>query len=360
MKKIALIGATAFALVSCGGGSSSASSTTVIPGNLQTYNSAPTYVQGTDELAAFEAINSFRSSVGLGYWYQNVLLDQAAASHMQYSINNTAQLTDPYQTDLEVQYYNGIPTVGFSGITPSARAIAKGYYVLQNTVTAVNVPTAAVGELYSTGTGANVVNDMVNTIYHRDALMSQSTRQVGLARDTSGPATVGTHWWINHGRLDAGQSVASNYLGRYPVDQQIGVPLSMTPESPSVYSNQANFNFSTQTSSPVSVTTSILVNLTETSFTVTPAGSSTPLPGTIWTMANDPNLNTNNYSSATANFTTPPAPVPTIPANEVFWVGTAPFQPNTTYVVNFTGSTYLIPYAITSTVTTTWSFTTGS
>ena len=362
MKKLALLGATvsAFALTSCGGSSNSVPSDTVIPGSPQTFYAAPTYVQGTDELAAFNAINSFRSSVGLGYWNQNVYLDQSAASHMQYSVANTAQLSNPFQNDIEVQYYNGTATVGWSGITPSARAIAKGYYILENTVSAVNVPTAVVGELYSTGTGAGVVNDMVNTIYHRGALMAQSTRQVGLARDTTGVATAGTHWWINHGRLDGGQSVASNYLGLYPVDQQTGIPLSMTPEYPSVYSNQTNFNFATQTSSPVSVTTSTEVNLTETSFTVTAAGSGTPLPGKVWTMNNDPNLNTADYSAATLNFTTPPTPVPTIPANEVFWVGSAPFQPNTTYTVKFTGSTYLIPYALTNSITASWSFTTGS
>jgi hypothetical protein len=154
--------------------------------------------------------------------------------------------------------------------------------------------------------------------------------------------------------------VSSNYLSSYPINQQINVPLTMTPEYPSVYSNVANFNFATQTSSPVSVTTAVLVDLNATTFTVTAAGSSTPLAGTIWTMANDPNLNTNNYSQATKDLTTPPTPVPTIPANQVYWVGSAPFAPNTTYTVNFTGTTYLVPYAITNPITLSWNFTTGS
>jgi hypothetical protein len=279
---------------------------------------------------------------------------------MAYSVANSAGDSNPFQTDLEVQTVNNVNTVGFTGITPSARAIAQGYFVLQNTVTATNVSTAIAGELYSVGTGANVVTDMVNTIYHRAAIMSQTTRQVGLARDTPGTATATTHWWITHARLDAGQSVSSNYLSSYPINQQINVPLTMTPEYPSVYSNVANFNFATQTSSPVSVTTAVLVDLNATTFTVTAAGSSTPLAGTIWTMANDPNLNTNNYSQATKDLTTPPTPVPTIPANQVYWVGSAPFAPNTTYTVNFTGTTYLVPYAITNPITLSWNFTTGS
>ena len=362
MKKLALFGAvvTGFLLSACSGSSNQIPSNIVIPGSLQNYISTPTYALGTDEYDAFYAINTFRNSVGLGYWQQNVYLDQAAANHMAYSVANSAGLSNPFQNDMEVQNVNGVQTVGWSGITPSARAIAKGYFILENTITAVNVPTAVVGEVYAAGSGANAVHDMVNTIYHRSGLMAQSTRQIGIARDTSGVATPGTHWWISHGRLDAGQSVSSNYVGKYPLDQQTNVPLSMTPEYPSVYSNVANFNFATQTSSPVSITTAALVNITAKTFTVTATGSSTPLTGTIWTMQNDPNLDINNYTQATTNLTTPPTPIPTIPANEVFWVGNAPFLPNTTYTVNFTGTTVLVPYNISNPITLTWSFTTGS
>jgi len=362
MNKTALIGilVSGLVLASCGGSSNQIPSNLVLPGSTQGYITAPTYLAGTDEYDAFYAINTFRSSVGLGYWEQNILLDNAAKAHMAYSVANTAGDSNPFQNDLEVKTVQSVLTGGFTGITPSARAIAQGYYILQNTVQATGVPTAVAGELYSTGSGANVVKDMVNTIYHRAALMSQSTRQIGLARDTAGSAGPATHWWITHARLDGGQSVPSNYVGLYPLNQQINVPLSMTPEYPSVYSNVANFNFASQTSSPVSVTTATLVDLKATKFTVTVAGSGTPLPGTIWTMNNDPNLNVNDYSQATKDLTTPPTPVPTIPANEIFWVGSAPFLPNTTYTVTFTGTTFLIPYAITNPITLSWNFTTGS
>ncbi len=371
MKKSALVGITitAFLLASCGGSSNTIPSNIVLAGNLQTSIGNSTYVVGTEEWAAFNAINSFRGSLGLGYWQQDVFLDQSAQAHMAYSIANTAQVSMPFQNDIEVQDYNGLPTVGFSGITPSARAIAKGYYFLENTVTEKNVPSAAVGELYGAGSalsnsGQDFLNSIVNTIYHRSGLMAQSTVQVGLARDTSGAATANTHWWINHGRLTSSQSVASDFIAVYPNDQKTGIPLSMTPESPSVYSNIPNFNFATSTSSPVSFTMSTLIKITPISFTVTPANCSTPpctpLTGTTWTMANDPNLNTTDYSSATINLTTPPPAAPTIAANEVYWVGSQPFQPNTTYIATFTGTTYLIPYAVTNGITKTWSFTTGS
>ncbi|PRC91329.1 hypothetical protein [Solimicrobium silvestre] len=363
MKKLALIGmlVTAFTLASCGG-SNSPPTNLVIPGSPQNYLSTPTYVQGTDEYNAFMAINAFRFSVGLGYWQQNVYLDQAAQKHMAYSTANSAIISNPYQQDIEI-----VGNPSYFATTPSARAIALGYYVMQNTTAAPNgTPFAAVGELYALGpasspTSTAILNSMVNTIYHRSGLMAQSTREIGLARDTSGPATALTHWWISHGRLDGGQSVASNYFAVYPNNQLTNVPLSMTMESPSVYpayTTPAQFN--ANTSSPISVTTAIITNLNNAAFTVTVAGSSTPLAGKTWTMANDPNLNTSSYSAATAALTTPPAPVPTIAANEAFWVGNAPFLPNTTYNVTFTGSTYLMPYAITNNVSQTWQFTTGT
>ena len=359
MKKLALIGLslTALCLASCGG-SNSVPSDLVLAGSTQNTLNTPTYVAGTEELAAFNAINAFRSVMGLGYWEQNTFMDTAAKNHMLYSQLNP-QINTPYQNDIEVA---GNP--GFTGVTPSARAISQGYFFLQNTVSALNVPTATVGELYATGTGANILHDMVNTIYHRSGLMSQSTVNMGLARDTTGTidpnAATPTHWWINHGNLLTPQYVASNYLQVYPSNNQLNVPLSMTPENPSVYSNIAGFNYATSTSSPISLTASPQVKLLVTSVTVTPQGSTTPLPGTIWTMDNDPNLLINSTSAAITSQTKPPSAAPTLSAYEAYWVGKAPFLPNTTYNVTMTGTTFLISYSLTNSFTETFTFTTGS
>lgn len=366
MNKSAILGivVAAVALTSCSGSSYQIPSNIVLPGSPQLSAGNVTYVPGTEEYQAFNAINSFRSAMGLGYWSQSIYLDQAAAAHMGYTLANLSQASC---ADASHPFMDDSETTGctyFTGATPSMRAIVKGFYILENTVYATNVPTAAVGELYSVGSGANIVAAMVNTIYHRSGLMAQNTRYVGFARDSSGTidpnSSTVTHWWISHGRLDAGQSVSSDYTGRYPINLQTGVPLYMCPEYPSVYSNVPGFNFMTSTSSPVGLTLSNLVNLTVTSFTVTPAGSSTPLSGKTWTMFNDPNLNTTNQANQQLTLQNPPPAVVTIPANQAFWVGDQPFQPNTTYTVNVTGSTYLTPYAITNPLTVTWSFTTGT
>lgn len=365
MKKSALLGiiATALILAACGGNSDQIPNTIVLPGNAQTSMGSSTYVAGTEEYAAFIAINQFRASVGLGYWQENAFLDHAALNHIYYSESNTANVANPFQNDLEVQTYNGTRTANFSGTTPSARAIAAGYYYLSNTVSALNVPTASVGELYSTGSGANIVNAMVNTIYHRSGLMAQGTLQMGLARDTFGPITSAnpTHWWLSHGNLTSGQSVASNFVALYPTDQQSNVPVSMDKETPSVYSNKPDTVFA-NISSPVSFTTSSLNILTTTSFTVEQVvgSTSTALPGDTWTFSNDPNMNTTNYSKATINLNAPPAPTPTISAFEAYWVGHAAFLPNTTYRATFVGSTYLTVYGITNQINQSWTFTTGN
>lgn len=353
MKKLALIGIgiTSLLLASCGG-SNSIPSNLVIQGSLQTTLTTPTYVAGTEELAAFNKINEFRQLMGLGFWVQNTKLDTVAENHMLYSELNPL-ISSPFQTDIEI-----VGNPGFTGITPRARAVANNYYYLQNTVAAVNVPTATVGELYSVGTGATITAAMVNTIYHRSGLMTQSTVNMGLARDTSGTATAATHWWLVHGNLLSTQYVASNYLQNYPSDQQTGVPLSMTPEYPSVYSSIANFNFATSTSSPLSITASPQVKLLISSVVVTAAGSTTALPGKIWTMDNDPNLLINSTSAAITTQTPPPNSTPTLSAYEAYWVGSTPFLPNTTYNVTVTGTTYLTSYSLTNTITKSWSFTT--
>ncbi len=337
-------------LTACGGGSDTPANF-VLPANLQTTLATPTYDPSSEEFAAFNAINTFRRTMGLGYWNQSPLLDQAASNHMSYSIINDST----FQQDIE-----GSDKLGFTGTTPSQRAIHAGFFVIGNTINQTGVPTAAVGELSSSGPGADVINAIINTIYHRSGLLAQTTRSIGLARDTTGVADQDTHWWFSHGRLDGGQLVASNYLSNYPLNQQQNVPLSMTPEYPSVFANQPNFDFSTQTSSPISVITAANTSLTVTSFTVTQAGSSTPLPGTTWTTINDPTLTSNNISNPVLSIGSPPPPSPTIPAYEAHWVGNAPFLPNTTYNVSFKGSTYLISYGLTTEVSQNWSFTTGS
>lgn len=340
MKKIVLLVLAVLSLASCGG--SSTPSDYVVPANLQEKLITPTYPAGSDELDAFNAINAFRRSMGLGYWKQNVLLDLAAQKHMAYSILN--DLT--FQQDLEVA---GNP--GFTGITPSQRAINVGYFVLADTLTAKNAPTAVVGELYAAGPGKSVVNSMVNTIYRRSGLLEQSTVDVGLFRYITGQTTPETRWWFNHGKLNTAQNVASDFVLYYPINLQTNVPLSMTPENPSVFSNQPNFNFAKQTSSPISFTSAASTTLTVTSFTVTPAGSSSPVPGTVWTILKDPNLFSSNLSAA---------PAPTLSSHEAYWVGNTPFLPNTTYNVTFTGSTNLIGDTVTKGATQSWSFTTGN
>jgi hypothetical protein len=172
-------------------------------------------------------------------------------------------------------------------------------------------------------------------------------------------ATPGTHWWFSHGRLNEVQWVASDYVAVYPADLQTNVPRTMTPEHPSVYSNQANFDFATQTSSPVSFTSAASTNLTVASFTVTPADSNVPLAGTIWTINNDPNVIAANSSHIPISPANPPLPIPTLSSYEAYWVGKAPFLPKTKYNVTFTGSTYLVQYGRTQQVTKSWSFVTG-
>ena len=323
MKKFALISlcASMFALASCGG--SSSTSTAVIAASLQTAVT-PAYTDA-DTLAAFNAINTFRNSLGLGYWSQNTLLDTAAANHMKYSV-----LYDPtYMNDVEIATNSG-----YTGAQAIDRAVSAGY---QNSTS-----TAVAGEFYSTGTGANIISGIVNTIYHRSGLMAQTTREVGIARNdiSVGAASASTHWWISHGRLDNGQYNASNFTANYPTNGQTGVPLTMSPEPQVPFTDIVATQNTTNVGSPICFVTSQGTKITVTSFTITPANGSAALAARTLTIDND-----------VQKFLAP---------HEAYLLPTAPLQPNTTYNVSFTGSSYLAVYGVTTALSQTWSFTTGS
>ncbi len=354
MKKLALAGLSVslmLSLASCGG--SSSTSTTAVAANLQTLT-VPAYTNA-DTLAAYNAINAFRNSLGLGYWAQNTLLDQAAANHMAYSIAN-----DPtFQLDLESSNLTG-----FTGIYPADRATHVGYSnggtlnlnPLSNPQTyAYNV----VGEFYSTGIGANVVSNMVNTIYERSGLMAQTTREIGIANDAGGgAATSATHWWFNHGRTDAGQYNASTFTTFYPLNLQTGVPRTMDVEStlpPAGISQTPG-----STGSPVCFVTAEGTTLTVTAFNISANGS--PVAATVL-LANLGNGNTSTVTPVVYDPTSLSVPVTTQPhltSNQAYLIPSAPLSPLTTYTVTFTGSSYLPSYGITTALSQTWTFTTGS
>jgi hypothetical protein len=156
---------------------------------------------------------------------------------------------------------------------------------------------------------------------------------VNISCGDSGNSYINT---INVGYTKA-QTTASNYIGTYPANNQTGVALSMSPETPSPFAGLATVNdFATHTGYPLTVLAPGGSTLKATSFTVTAAGAASSMPTQLFTTA-DANL---------ASYT-----------NQVMLVPTQPMLPSTVYTASFVGTVTF--NGVTSAVTQNWSFTTS-
>lgn len=343
--KLSLAAVVVVSLVGCGGGGSSDSpSVGVTPppvvtppvvtppaSDLQKTVPSLTYAADSQEFAFVSAYNDFRSKLGLGLLAQSPVLDTASANHLKYVLANDVNSGGTVNMSVINATYNrpqfhveDASKAFFTGIQESDRAKYAGYAA------------GYAGEqiAFGGGKGASVAfNALVSTVYHRAALMFQFPREIGVAVGTDRSQTLVMEF--GYQAAAKGQYNASDFLGAYPADKQIGVPLYAGVETPNPFPelSTANADFPTKTSYPINVTIQEGLNLTVGSFTVTEAGQSVPLDVRLMTKANDPNA----Y----------------LAANTAFIIGKVPFKANTTYNVVFTGT------AGNTAVTKSWSFTTG-
>jgi uncharacterized protein YkwD len=295
--------------MACGGGGGSADiSDTITPSipiplsDLQLVVPPPSYLTNTENVASFEAMNAFRSSLGLGLWAQNSKLDMAAQNHVNYEVLHHVF------GHAEVL---GLP--GFTGVDATERAAYVGY--MANWV----------GEL-GAGIGAEGVNALVNSVYHRSGLMNQSMSEVGIANSTDPTYQVQS---ISFSNALKTQHNAPDYVAVYPLDQQTNVPLTMVAETVDPFPTIAS------PSSPISFISAAGTKLEVIHFTVTAQGAVTPLSTQLITQDNDPNP---GY----------------LPSHEAYIVGMTPFSPNTVYNVSFVGAVNNVQ------INKEWSFTTAS
>jgi hypothetical protein len=303
--------------------------------DLQTFDPGLTYPADSPELVFSRAWNGFREKLGLGRIVQASELDSAARNHLKYIIandtNNNGKVdmraTDPLtgRSNYHIENIN-IDKLLFTGVQEENRTFWTGY----NSVGSGRIEEEITFANNSADAGAFAFNSLASTIYHRVGLMSQSTRDFGLAVGTDGSQT----FVLNFGYRSKGQSNASNYIGVFPADKQIDVGLHAGIESPNPFPTDpplGKTDFETRTSYPVSVSVKEASCLRVTDFTVTEAGQATPvISRPIITRANNRQL----------------------PSHVAFLVGLAPFKTNTTYNVAFAGT---VNGAL---IGKTWSFTT--
>lgn len=341
--------AVALLLAACGGGSggsdapaSAPVSTTptlpvsvppptpvVTPANIQTTVAPFTYAVASEEYKFVTAFNQFRAQVGLGLLSQNPLLDKAAANHLGYVLKN-----DVY-TGGTVYMSSFDPATGrpqfhiesadkplFTGVQEIDRAKSVGYAGVY----------AGEQGAFGGGKGAQAAFDsLASTIYHRAGLMFQEPREVGIAVGQDRSQT----FVVEVGYVTA-QSNASDFVGIYPGADQTGVGLHTGVETPNPFPDlsTANADFPTKTGYPVTVVSKAGTTIEVLSFTLTEAGSATPLDARLMTKDNDPN----RY----------------LPSNFAFLAAKAPLKTSTTYTAKFSGRVNNVA------VNREWKFTTGT
>jgi uncharacterized protein YkwD len=204
---------------------------TVTPAKLQTSVPTPTYLAGSEELAAFNEFNGFRKMMGLGLAAQDLRLDLAAKNHANYiGLNQIlAHVEDPLKS-------------GYTGVYPLDRQRFAGY--------AGEGLYGASEVIGTTGTGQSSIRQLVNTMYHQEGIFSQQISDVGIGFSTA---------WFNPVVVNTGITKilnnASDFVTTYPVDTQTDLPLTMHPETPNQFSdlNAANNDYAIKTSSPISI-----------------------------------------------------------------------------------------------------------
>lgn len=296
----------------------------VVPGDLQTTVPAATYLANSNEMAFYTALNEFRARVGLGLLAQNVQLDQAAKNHVNYVLSNPD--INPSAIDATTGramfHIEQQGRAGFTGVQELDRAKAAGY---------MGTYVGEAGAYGMGGGGARVFSDLAGAIYHRQGLMFQEQRDIGIAIGNDASQTT----VIELGYLTKPQSNASDFLGIYPADKQAGIPLASYPEVPNPYPELTTFEaIQAGTGYPINVISKSNTTLTVNTFTVTEQGQADPLPARLFTKTADPHK--------------------LLQANVAFLVSRTPFKPNTTYTVRFVGA------VDGAAMSKTWNFTTAS
>lgn len=336
MKKISSLVAVSVSLLisACGGGGASDSSSptstvppvttpTVIPANLQTSVAAPNYSM-PQAANIFNAVNNFRASQGLGLLKQDLSLDISTSNH-----NNYCDVNKCYSHTEEP----GKP--GFTGVTPGDRAIYTNYG-------SSSVGEVAFGISYLTPNNVEtaLVDGLINTVYHRAVLMNQAATDMGVGYLVKSSVVPGSpsplftvSLYIDFGMKKI-QNNASDFVTVYPRDSQNDVVLFMNTEMPNPVPDIAMTQdaVSKGTSSPVSIMVAEGKILKIDSFKIKNASTGVDFSARLI-----------NYPADT--FVNP---------NSAFLIGKQPFEKNTKYTVEFSGS------VSGTSVKKTWSFTTGT
>ncbi len=268
-------------LQGCGGGSGSSASPSPgpvpsppspPPGPIAAQMSVPTPVgYDADRLAAFDRLNEIRLSAGLGMLAQSGLLDQAAQAHAAWIMANDA-----------LTHVETLGSVGFTGANWWDRDEVMGY-----------VPVEGEEVIAAPVRGAEGVDGLVNTLYHRAGMLAFEPVDVGIGWASATAAGVSMPLVIDMTRPGTdpdravGQAAQARIDGAcvWPVDGARDVPLRLGTESPNPVPAQDVMTLGT----PVSVTVDEESTIAVDSFVLTNIATGAVVAARLLTNASDPN-----------------------------------------------------------------------
>ena len=275
-----------------------------------------------DRLAAFNRLNEIRLSAGLGMLAQSTAMDQAAQAHAEWMVAN-----DSF-THEEV-----VGTVDFTGVNWAERDEAFGYVPVE-------------GDEVMTGPahGAQGVDGLVNTAYHRVGMLAFEPVDVGIgwsplfATNVSMPLVIDMTRPGTDAIRGLGQAAQTSIDGVavWPLNGARDVPVQLGLETPNPVPTQDVSTLGT----PASITVAESKTLSGISFVITNSSDGTVLPTRTLTNQNDP------------NFLIPESFIAAIPLGVL--------APNTTYFVVFSGSAIERSTGSLEMINRTWSFTTAA
>lgn len=240
LNKVARLSALslAVALAACGGGGGGGTAaTTTTPSviaataavsTIVTSVPASTYLAGSEELAAYNLLNTERTSCGFGKLAQNTALDAAAKNHADWQlISNTQQHTEA----------TGTP--GFTGTTPTDQMVTTGYGTTSTIAYATSEIYSILGLSAKAGVGTTGIQSLLNAPYHVRGLLS-SARDVGFTMrndvDAGSTATYGARVLLQAdlaNTMTAGpQLMGSTDVQTYPCAGSTNIVRLLTQETP--------------------------------------------------------------------------------------------------------------------------------
>ena len=269
----------------------------------------PQYAAGSLELAAFNQINAMRQQCGFPALKENTLLDQAAANHLQYMVDN--------------QYYGHDEVSGnrgFTGVTPQAQESYVGF-VGQNG--GQELSGLSQGE-----TGADAIYGLMSVPYHEAGFLDPYT-DAGFVHGPWGNTNV----FLTDLGVSSAPAIYSSAPLTYPCQGTTNAVYQSAAagESPVPIINGQTVQF------PIGTPVAIVGNASDTialssGTMTTPGGSVINLD--LLDSATDGNHDISSFAAVA------------FPAS--------PLQPNTTYSVSLTGTDNGTPFSRN------FSFTTGN